>query len=63
MPGWMKNAVVLNVRARPYAYAVNVTANHGVEPDAAALPDDDVSYNAGAPGYENVLGIRGKISR
>jgi hypothetical protein len=39
---------------------MNVTANHGVEPDAAALPDDNVSYNAGAWGYENVFGNPGQ---
>jgi hypothetical protein len=39
---------------------VNVAANHGVEPDAAALPDDDISYNVRAGGYENVFGNPGQ---
>src|SRR5208283_1854100 len=55
----MEGAVVLNVCKRPYAYVVNVAANHGIEPDAAALPDDNVSYNAGARGYKNVSGNPG----
>jgi hypothetical protein len=53
--GWMKNAVILNICRRPYLYVVNVTANHCIKPDAAVLPYYDISYNAGARGYENIF--------
>jgi hypothetical protein len=56
----MKNAVVLNVRERPYAYVVNITANHGIKPDAAAFSDDNVSYDAGARGDENIFANSGQ---
>jgi hypothetical protein len=56
----MKNAVVLNAGERPYAYAVNVAANHGIEPDAAALTDHNVSYDTGTWGYESIFGNPGQ---